>query len=293
MNESEGGESVLDKLLNLLQLNWLTHLLKKVRSGNVWQYSTFITYYIFFTLFPLAVGVINAFQFHGINLNLIHRLLRKVLPAILSERLINDVNLIYNRSSVGIYLIALISSIWTISWISNSLMMGMNNAYGVGHRRNIIVLRLLAFCITIGIALWFTLIGYILSVNDIPFSMDILIMTIVVFLTSWALYLVMPNVKQKVYQTLPGAFVVTGAFLLAGAIYAALMTWMPSESIFFTLLGAFTVIFMITQKMSLAILVGALANRMLIEKQEGYVRPKGEDSRFIQLLIKIKFLQAK
>ncbi len=284
---------MIDKTLNLLKMDWLLDILNNVRSSNIWQYSTFITYYIFFTLFPLAVGIINAFQFHNLDITILHQLLYRILPSVLSERLITDVNIIYEHSSFGIYLIALISSIWTISWITNSIVMGINRAYGVGYRRNIIVLRLLAFCFTLGLALWLALVSVFLQINDFSTSVNIIIVLIVVFLTSWFVYTLIPNAKQKITHTLPGAVIVTGAFLLAGIIYAVLMSYMPNDSIIFTMLGAFMVIFAIVQKLALAILVGALANRMFIEKQEGEVTPRNEDSQFVKFLIKLNILEEK
>lgn len=284
---------MVDKLLNKLKLDWVMTIVKIVRTGDIWQYSTFITYYIFFTLFPLTVGIINAFRFYGLDISIINNLLNKLLPQVLSERLITDVTLIYENSSFSIYLIALVSSIWTISWITNSIVMGINKAYGTGYRRNIIVLRLLAFLFTLGLAAWFALVSFIIQTYNIPFAVDIAIVLVVIFVTSWFVYTFIPNAKQKWYHTLPGAAIVTGSFAVAGIIYALLMNFMANDSIIFTLLGAFMVIFAITQKLALAILVGAIANRLFIEKQEGKVRPKNEDSRFVKLLIKIKFLEAK
>lgn len=284
---------MFDRLLNKLRLDWVLDITDKVKKGGIWQYSTFITYYVFFTLFPLAVGVINAFQFHEIDIKILHQFLYNWLPVVLSERLIMDVNLIYENSSFGIYIIALVSSIWTISWITNSIVMGINKAYGTGFRRNIVVLRLLAFAFTIGLAIWLTLVTVFLQSAELPFRTNIIILLMVVFLTSWFVYTFIPNAKQKLYQTLPGAVIVTLSFLLAGIIYYLIMVYLPHDSIIFTLLGAFMIIFAITQKLALAILIGALANRLLIEHLEGEVHPKNEDSHFVHFLIKIKFLEEK
>lgn len=284
---------MIDVVLNKLKLDWILEITEKVKSGGIWQYSTFITYYIFFTLFPLAVGVINAFQYHNLDITILHRLLHRLLPVVLSERLIRDVNLIYEHSSFGVYIIALVSSIWTISWITNSIVMGINKSYGTGYRRNIIVLRLLAFSFTLGLTAWLTLVSLFLQNVPISTTATIIVVLLVIFITSWFVYTFIPNAKQKLYHTLPGAVIVTVSFLLAGIIYSLLMNFLPADSIIFTLLGAFMVIFTITQKLALAILIGALANRIFIERQEGQVQPKNEDSRFVKMLIKLKVLEEK
>lgn len=284
---------MIDVVLNKLKLDWILEITEKVKSGGIWQYSTFITYYIFFTLFPLAVGVINAFQYHNLDITILHRLLHRLLPVVLSERLIRDVNLIYEHSSFGVYIIALVSSIWTISWITNSIVMGINKSYGTGYRRNIIVLRLLAFSFTLGLTAWLTLVSLFLQNVPISTTATIIVVLLVIFITSWFVYTFIPNAKQKLYHTLPGAVIVTVSFLLAGIIYSLLMNFLPADSIIFTLLGAFMVIFTITQKLALAILIGALANRIFIERQEGQVQPKNEDSRFVKMLIKLNVLEEK
>ncbi len=284
---------MVDKILKKLKFDWIIEVIDMASEGKIWQYSTFITYYIFFTLFPLFVGVINAFQFHNIDITIIHRLLHNVLPSVLSERLVNDVNVIYENSHFGIYLIALISSIWTISWITNSIVMGLNQAYGVGYRRNILVLRLLAFSFTIGLAVWFGLVSAFLQQAPLNNIQVIIILLMVTFFTSWFIYSIVPNAKQKYYQTLPGAIIVTLSFLVAGIIYVLLMGLLPSDSILFTMLGAFMIIFAITQKLAFFILVGGLANRYFIERREGQVTAKNEDSSFLKLLIRLNILQEK
>lgn len=271
---------MIDKLLKKLDYDWIRRITEIVSSGNLWQYSTFITYYIFFTLFPLAVGIINAFQFHNLDVTILHSLLYRILPPVLSERLIIDIDVIYSNSSFGIYLIALISSIWTISWITSSIVMGINRAYGVGYRRNLIVLRLLAFSFTIGLAVWFGLVSVFMQTVSMTNWQIVACLLTVTFLTAWFVYTFIPNAKQKYYQTLPGAIIVTLAFLIAGTLYFLIMRVVPQNSILFTLLGAFMIIFAITQKLAFAILIGALANRILIEKQEGEVEPRGEESSF-------------
>ena len=53
----------LENLLNRLpKRDWAKNITNRVREGEIWQHSAFVTYYVLLTTFPLIVGIINWLQ---------------------------------------------------------------------------------------------------------------------------------------------------------------------------------------------------------------------------------------
>lgn len=279
----ERGRAMIDRVLDLLKYQWLIELKDRVKASHVWQYSTFITYYILFTLFPLIVGVMNAVKFHQLNLDRFFELSRLVLPEQIAERLVVDFQVIYDNSTFGIYLIAFISSVWTISMMMNSLIMGLNDAYGVPSRRHIIVTRLYAFVFLLVLLGWFGAVGMVIYVCQLTGILRGIILLLATFFTWCFLYRFGPNAHQSWRQVIPGALLATGSIFIASIIYLLVLAYIPPGSILVTLLGGFLIILSVLQKVNMMVLVGGMLNAYLIE-QQGEIEVKGDNSRFIKLL---------
>lgn len=52
-------ENLLDRLP---KRDWAKNITNRVREGEIWQHSAFVTYYVLLTTFPLIVGIINWLQ---------------------------------------------------------------------------------------------------------------------------------------------------------------------------------------------------------------------------------------
>lgn len=273
--------------------NVLKEITGSIRKAEIWQHSTFITYYILLTAFPLIVGIINAIQQFEGELTGVYWFIQRITPPPLAEQLMLDIQMIYDRSNVGIFIFAVISTVWTVSWTMAALLMGLNKAYGVKHRRNIVVLRIVAFFLTFVFAgvIWMSA-TIIQRVTSTSLGRWGLFIPIAIVLFSQLYYLV-PNVKQRFQSVLPGALFSTGALIIGITLYRLFVFQLPEDSTFFTLAGSFMVVLALIQKLSLAILAGGTINAILIRKKQGAVIEKNDESKFIRLLEKIGMMQFK
>lgn len=278
----------LEKLKNRIpKLDWIKEISSRVRRGEIWQHSTFVTYYIFLTMFPLVVGIINGFQFFGQGLEQMVWFVNRILPQPLADRIIIDLGMIFERSNVGIFIFAIISTVWTVSWTMAAILMGLNKAYGVKHRKNIIVLRFLAFLLTFVFAGW---IGGVVLITQTFVSSSAgrwIIFILAALITFSLLYYLLPNVKQSYKYVWPGAIFSTLVVLNGLIIYLIFIRFLPEDSTFFTLMGNFMVILALIQKICLAVLAGGAINATIIHMKLGKVTPKNEDSKFVRLLTKL------
>lgn len=266
--------------------DWIKDFSSRVKDGEIWQHSAFVTYYILLTAFPLIVGIINWLQQLEQDLSGMIWFFNRVAPEPLAEQIINDMGIIYENSNVGILLIATVSTVWTVSWTMASTLMGLNRAYGVKNRKNIVVLRVLAFLLTFVFAGWITGIVFFIQTFTSTTAGRWLTFIPLAFLTFCLLYYLVPNVFQKVRNVIPGALFSTGAMIIGIIGYRLYIYQIPDESTFFTLTGSFMVLLALIQKMSLAILAGGSINATFMEMTEGTIRAKNEKSKFVRLLRK-------
>lgn len=270
--------------------DWIKEIVTRVREGEIWQHSTFMTYYVLMTLFPLLVGIINVIQVFGGKLTGLAWFIYRIAPEPLAEIIIQDMLIVFESSNVGIFLIAAVSTIWTVSWTMAATLMGLNKAYGVKNRHNIILLRILAFLQTFAFAAWIGLM--ILFIQNLSTTSlgRWAVFTPLVFLTFCFLYYFVPNVVQRFRNVLPGALFSTAVLIIGVIGYRLFMTLLPEESTFFTLTGSFMVMLTILQKLSLAILAGGTINATIMQMRTGDICAKNENSKFVRLIDRIGIL---
>lgn len=269
------------------KMDWINDISRRIRKGEIWQYSTFVTYYVLLTTFPLIVGIINWLQQLKQGLTPLAWFVMRIAPLPLAEQIIQDMVQIYESSNVGVLLIATISTVWTVSWTMASTLMGLNRAYGVSSRKNIVVLRILAFLLTFLFAGWITLVVFVIQNSTTTSLGRWSIFVPLAFMTFCFLYFMVPNVVQRFRNVLPGALFSTASLLVAIIGYRLFINQLPEDSTFFTITGSFMVLLALLQKLALAILAGGSINATIMQMREGAIVAKGENSKFVRFLKKV------
>src|SRR5690554_4607939 len=109
---------------NVPKKDWIKEISRRIRDGEIWQHSTFVTYYVLLTTFPLLVGIINGVRASGGTLQPIAWFIYRIVPGPLSEIILEDMLQVFESSHVGIFIIAAVSTVWTVSWIMAAILMG-------------------------------------------------------------------------------------------------------------------------------------------------------------------------
>ncbi|OJF94730.1 YihY/virulence factor BrkB family protein [Alkalibacterium sp. 20] len=266
------------------KMEWVMEISTRVREGEIWQHSTFVTYYVLLTLFPLIVGIINVLQQFNQEITGLSWFVYRIAPEPLAEQIIEDMLRIYESSNVGILIVAGVSTMWTVSWTMAAILMGLNKAYGVKNRNNIVILRILAFFLTLVFAAWITFVVYSIQSFSTTTAGRWMLFIPLVFITFCLLYYLVPNVKQPFKAVIPGGLFSTGALLIGIIGYRLFIYQLPDDSTFFTLTGSFMVMLAILQKLSLAILAGGTVNATITRMTTGDVVAKGDTSKFLKFL---------
>ena len=205
--------------------NALVSLVSWVMDLQIPVYAANACYFLVLMIFPALLLVMSSLRYTSLSANDLIEVLGTVVPSALMptvERLI--VNTYYNSSGVVISVSA-VTALWASSRGVYGLLTGLNHVYGVREDRGYFYTRLISVVYTFAflmvliltlvlhvfgksIAAWINakdlaLVDWMVRVIDIRFLV-LLGLQILVFT---ALYMVLPNRRNRFWSSLPGATV--------------------------------------------------------------------------------------
>ena len=205
--------------------NALVRLVSWVMDLQIPVYAANACYFLVLMIFPALLLVMSSLRYTSLSANDLIEVLGTVVPSALMptvERLI--VNTYYNSSGVVISVSA-VTALWSSSRGVYGLLTGLNHVYGVREDRGYFYTRLISVVYTFAflmvliltlvlhvfgksIAAWINakdlaLVDWMVRVIDIRFLV-LLGLQILVFT---ALYMVLPNRRNRFWSSLPGAAV--------------------------------------------------------------------------------------
>ena len=205
--------------------NALVSLVSWVMDLQIPVYAANACYFLVLMIFPALLLVMSSLRYTSLSANDLIEVLGTVVPSALMptvERLI--VNTYYNSSGVVISVSA-VTALWSSSRGVYGLLTGLNHVYGVREDRGYFYTRLISVVYTFAflmvliltlvlhvfgksIAAWINakdlaLVDWMVRVIDIRFLV-LLGLQILVFT---ALYMVLPNRRNRFWSSLPGATV--------------------------------------------------------------------------------------
>lgn len=188
-------------------------------------YAANACYFLVLMIFPALLLVMSSLRYTSLSANDLIEVLGTVLPSALmpaAERLI--VNTYYNSSGMVISVSA-VTALWSSSRGVYGLLTGLNHVYGVREDRGYFYTRLISVVYTFAfllvliltlvlhvfgknIAAWLdakelALVDWVIGVIDVRFLV-LLCLQILVFT---AIYMVLPNRRNRFWSSLPGATV--------------------------------------------------------------------------------------
>lgn len=134
-------------MYSIIQL--IQQFLKKIQNDNVNAFAAQSALFIMISFFPLIMVILSLLQFLPISSEKFIELLLQAFPEIFEPYVREIVSDLYEKSSGTILTITLITSIWSASKGTLSLVRGLNGVYNVEETRNYIILRIVSFFYTV------------------------------------------------------------------------------------------------------------------------------------------------
>lgn len=197
--------------------------LKKIQGDNVNAFAAQSALFIMISFFPLIMVILNLLQFLPISSEEFIELLLQAFPEIFEPYISEIVNDLYEKSSGTMLTITLITSVWSASKGTLSLVRGLNGVYNIEETRNYIILRIVSFFYTVVVvililaSLFFLVLGntlYQFILDLMPWlgtlaklfiNTRTVLFIVVMILFFMLVYKAVPARKSKMIIQLPGA----------------------------------------------------------------------------------------
>ena len=227
------------------------HLYRHVRSLDIPLHAANAGFFIVLSIFPALVLVLSLLRYTGLQVASLLEVLASVLPAALMPTVTELVMNTYENSTGALVGLSALTAIWSASKGIYGLMTGLNRVYGVSENRSWLYTRcisvlytfvfLAVLLLTLIIHVFGSTILALLPISRSPFvriltgivDFRFLLLLTVQTAVFMLLFAFLPNGRNKLQDTIPGALVASlGWLVISGAFSVYVERFASLKSIY-------------------------------------------------------------
>lgn len=227
--------------------------LEYIRLGIQWlnrmhipQLAANTGYFIVLSVFPALLLVLSALSYTGLTVENLLEMLEGVLPQALMGTARQLILSVYKNASGAVAGVSALTAIWSSSRGVYGLLTGLNAIYDVSEDRGYLYTRFISVLYTFALeaVILLTLVLHVFGNSLLKFIrslnlpamtvlMDILDLRFVFLLLVQSLlftlmFMILPNRRNRFWESLPGGLLASIGWLLFSNLYSAYVTHFPS-----------------------------------------------------------------
>lgn len=203
-----------------------------VAGLNVPVYAAHAGYFMILSLFPMLVLLLSLLRYTGIAVQTLTDALEGVIPQALMQSAKRLILTTYQSTSGTVVSVSVVTGLWSASRGIYGLRKGLNAIYHVREDRGYFytravssvytILFLLVLLLTLTISLFGTELSRLLAASILPELMDLRFVLLLLVQTALftAIYMVLPNRKNRLGNSLPGAILASVGWLGFSNLYS-------------------------------------------------------------------------
>lgn len=222
-----------------LGIQWLNRM-------HIPQLAANTGYFIVLSVFPALLLVLSALSYTGLTVENLLEMLEGVLPQALMGTARQLILSVYKNASGAVAGVSALTAIWSSSRGVYGLLTGLNAIYGVSEDRGYLYTRFISVLYTFALeaVILLTLVLHVFGNSLLKFIrslnlpamtvlMDILDLRFVFLLLVQSLlftlmFMILPNRRNRFWESLPGGLLASIGWLLFSNLYSAYVTHFPS-----------------------------------------------------------------
>ncbi len=222
------------------------HLVRTIAQMKIPQHAAHASYFIVLAVFPSLVLLLGLLRYTGLEVNTLTEVLEGVIPAALmasAEKLIIST---YRGTSGTVVSVSALIALWSASRGIHGLRTGLNSIYGVTEDRGYFYTRavsvlytfffLLVLLLTLILHVFGTTLLHLLPVESDPLlqflteaiDLRFFVLLAVQTILFTAIFMVLPNRRNKLMDSLPGALLASIGWLVFSDLYSTYVEHFPS-----------------------------------------------------------------
>ena len=223
----------------------------RVAALQVPLYASQSCYFTVLAVFPLLVLVLSLVRFTGLDVQYLSDLVSGVLPAALRPMAEDFIATTYYTSTGAVLSISALTALWSASRGIFAMMSGLNAAYGVRETRGYLHTRILSVWYTFGFLAVLlltlvlqvfgnTILGFLQTMDGMLFKFLTEVVDLRFFLLLalqtllfTAMYMVLPNRKNRLIASIPGALLSSIGWLIFSDLFSMYVEMLSDFLTFF------------------------------------------------------------
>lgn len=265
----------------------IKELANKTRLLDLFRESLAVAYYVTLSFFPILIALSTLMPYFNIDIELLASYMDGIIPGPVLDYILPFVNNLLSTPHVGVLSLSVVVTIWSASQTLTYLQTGIDRMYSIENARIFLTTRIfsIVFFIAVSVVLVFlmALITFeVPIINNIMNAIDIDYGRVNTFqLVKWGgtftalfiffsvIYYILPNIKHKFRNALPGALFSALLVLLMVNLYALYLRYETYSLTAYGALSAFFILLIWIRVLAFITLLGALLNAVLLERKHG------------------------
>ena len=262
-------------------MNGLLRFAKKVHRDEIWNIAAQLSYYLLLSFFPLMIAIVSLLDYYPEGVTLLMKELERILPE-MSYQLISENMRVFSGLNGGMFSVGFVSTLWVATKGSKAIYRSLNRGYDAVGTRHLFTVYLISFCITLSLIL-FIVVSLLVILLSNHFILHYISNSHVIFVLSqlriWgmffvfvlaltAMYALVPRIKLKFRQVLPGAVVATVLWIVCTVGFEIYVNNFGNYTVVYGTLGGFVVLMLWLYLVSFSLLLGNEINAFLYQNQE-------------------------
>lgn len=211
---------------------------RAVSGLHVPLYAANASFFIVLAVFPLLILIVGAMQYTGLDVKILARMLRGVLPSVLMDDAEGLISLTYEKMNGATLGLSAVTMLWSAGRGIYGILKGLNAIYGVDEDRGYLYTRFIsmvytfAFMVVMVLTLGLHVFGsrilslvrrwqspvvqFLLKYVDFRFFLLLVLQT--GFFT--LLFMTLPNRRNKFWDSLPGGLLASIGWLVFSDLFS-------------------------------------------------------------------------
>ena len=265
-------------------IQWLRRILDWLRPMNIPLHAAYTCFFLVLSVFPILVVLFCLLGYTSFGMEEVMELVSGMLPDAfepLAQRVISGA---YEHTSAPILSLSILTALWSASRGMRGLLMGLNAVYGLKEDRSYLVTRsismfytflfLIVLVLTLVLHVFGTTILDYLRMTTNPFLMFIMdvidlrffLLLILQTLLFAAMYAALPNRRNRVGESLPGALLTAVGWLIFSDLFSIYVEYFPNYANIFGSVYAAALAMLWLYFCICIIFYGGALNRYLMER---------------------------
>ncbi len=213
-------------------------LIRYIAGLSIPIYASHASFFIALAVFPTLVLLLSLLRYTGLEVEILTQILEGVIPTALLPAATKLIVNTYRSTTGTLISISALTALWSASRGVHGLLTGLNSIYDVSEDRGYIYTRLVSVVYTFGflLVLLLTLVLHVFGTSllewlplaetpvfafldkivDLRFFLLLGIQTVLFT----AMFMVLPNRRNKLMDSLPGALLASSGWLIFSDIYS-------------------------------------------------------------------------